>query len=403
MKNPHTPSFLLFLTGLAALPPLSIDMALPALRQITHGLATTPGDAGLTLSLFMVGFACAPLVYGPLSDRYGRRPMLLVGLALFTVGGFAAAVAPGILWLLLARLLQGAGAGAGISMAFAIVRDLFTTSEARVKLSALQITTTLAPMIAPSLGAVILALGGWRSIYFVLGGGGIVLLLGTLLALPETHLRQGAAAGPLFAGVVGGYRQLLTNRLGLGFASLFGLSFGVQFSYIAGSPLVFMGAFGLSARAYGLTFACTALGIMAGAFLSARLARAKVPAAVPLTVGLCLYLLSAAAMLALAASGKASTITLLPLLVLSTFAAGTISPNASHGALQALPGIAGIASAVLTSLQMGMAVIASAVVAAAYGRFGLYAMLVPMSAFGLAAIAVYLFVIRPVPRLATDS
>ena len=395
MKNPHTLIFLLFLTGLAALPPLSIDMALPALRQISHGLATTPGDAGLTLSLFMAGFAGAPLVYGPLSDRYGRRPILLVGMALFTVGGFAAALAPGILLLLLARLLQGAGAGAGISMAFAIVRDLFTGSEARVKLSALQITTTLAPMVAPSLGAVILALGGWRTIYFLLGAGGIVLLLGTLLALPETNPRQQAAAGPLFAGVVEGYHRLLTNRLGLGFALLFGLSFGVQFSYIAGSPLVFMGAFGLSARGYGLTFACTAFGIMSGAFLSARLARASVPAAVPLTVGLCLYLLSATAMLALAGSGEASTSTLLPLLVLSTFAAGTISPNASHGALQALPGIAGIASAVLTSLQMGMAVIASAVVAAAYGRFGLYAMLVPMAAFGLAAMAVYVVVIRP--------
>ena len=402
MKNPRALIFLLFLAALAALSPLSIDMALPAQRQIAHGLRTMSGEAALTLSLFLAGFAGAPLVYGPLSDRYGRRPMLILGLVLFTAGSFAAASAPSILMLLLARLLQGMGAGAGVSMAFAMVRDLLAGAEARAKLSYIQMTTTVAPMIAPSLGALILGVGGWRSIYAALGLGGIMLLLCALLALPESH-RGRDTSGSLFGGVVDGYRRLLTSRRGLGFALVFGLGFGVQFSYIAGSPLVFMGRFGLSARAYGLSFACTALGIMSGAFLNTRLARAQVPAAVPLAAGLCLFILTEAAMLVLVGSGGASTASLLPLLVLSALGSGIVGPNAVHGTLQAVPEISGTASAVLTSLQMSVAVIASAVVAAAFGRFGLYAMIVPMTGFSLAAAAVYVLMARDSGQLSVAN
>ncbi len=129
MKNPHSLLFVIFLASLAALPPLSIDMALPALHGIAATLQTSPGRAGLTLSLFMAGFAVTPLIYGPLSDRFGRRPILLSGLGLFTLGSLACAISPSIFFLLAARLAEGAGAGAGISMAFAIVRDLFAGED----------------------------------------------------------------------------------------------------------------------------------------------------------------------------------------------------------------------------------------------------------------------------------
>src|SRR5271163_5067623 len=117
--------FALFLGALAALPPISIDMALPALVPIAHALHVTPGTAQFTLSLFMAGFALSPIAYGPLSDRYGRRPMLLLGLLLFTLGGFTCALSGSLSLLLLARFVQGAGAGSGMSLAMAMVRDLF--------------------------------------------------------------------------------------------------------------------------------------------------------------------------------------------------------------------------------------------------------------------------------------
>jgi DHA1 family bicyclomycin/chloramphenicol resistance-like MFS transporter len=169
----------------------------------------------------------------------------------------------------------------------------------------------------------------------------------------------------------------------------------VQFSYIAGSPLVFMGDFGLSPGLYGLIFACTAAGIMAGAYSNTQLSRHGHAGDLPLRAGLGLYLLTAAVMLALLATGRADAARLSIALVISAYGYGLIGPNASHGALTALPEIAGIAGAVLTTFQMSVAVLASAMVAAAYARFGLAAMIVPMAGFGLATTALYGLMVRP--------
>jgi len=393
MKNPHSALFVVFLAALAALPPLSIDMALPALHGIAASLNTSPGRAGLTLSLFMAGFAITPLIYGPVSDRIGRRPILLFGLALFTAGSAACAVSPSIFLLLAARFAEGAGAGAGISMAFAVVRDLFEGAESRAKLSYVQMVMSLAPLLAPSIGALILGFADWRAIYGMLGALGALLLAVIAWGFEESH-KNPAAAGSLFGQVRNGYKILFASRRGMGFALVFALSFGVQFSFIAGSPLVFMGHFGTSARVYGLIFAATSCGIMAGAFLNTRLSKRGVSGRLALLAGFCTYLATSIAMLALAAAGALTAINLTALLVLSAFAFGVIGPNASHGALQAMPSIAGIAGAILTSLQMAVAVLASALVAATYGATGIYAMLLPMLAFGILATLAYALMAR---------
>lgn len=389
MKNPHSAVFVVFLASLASLPPLSIDMGLPALNEISRDLHCSLGEAGLTLTLFMAGFAGGPLVYGPLSDRYGRRPVLLSGLGLFSAGGVAAMVAPTIGLLLAARLLEGAGAGAGISMAFAIVRDLFKGEEARVKLSYVQMVTALAPMLAPTIGAAIMSVAPWRAIYGVLGFGGLILVLAVWLGFRESHAPE-PSHGSIFGRVVNGYAVLFRRRVGLGFALLYGLSFGVQFSFISGSPLVFMGHFAVSARVYGLIFAVASAGIMLGAFSNTRLSRAGIGGKLPIRLGFGIYLATSLTMLVLVLAGVASVADMLPPLVLSAYAYGLIGPNASHGTLQALPEIAGIAGAMLTSFQMVVAVAASATVAAVYASAGLLAMVLPMLGFGVAALAVYL-------------
>src|SRR3984885_1089250 len=182
--------FALFLGALAALPPISIDMALPALGSIAHSLHVTPGMAQLTLSFFMAGFALSPIVYGPLSDRYGRRPMLLLGLVLFTLGGFACAVSGSLNLLLLARFVQGAGAGSGMSLAMAMVRDLFIGKKAQGRLAVITVVTNSAPMIAPALGAALLSHLGWRAIYIATGLCGLLLLSTILFSLQETAPHQ---------------------------------------------------------------------------------------------------------------------------------------------------------------------------------------------------------------------
>jgi DHA1 family bicyclomycin/chloramphenicol resistance-like MFS transporter len=370
-------------------------MALPALHGIAASLHTSPGRAGLTLSLFMAGFAITPLIYGPLSDRLGRRPILLFGLALFTAGSLACACSPTIWLLLAARFAEGAGAGAGISMAFAVVRDLFEGAESRAKLSYVQMVMSLAPLLAPSIGAAILGFADWRAIYGLLGALGAALLAVIAWGFEESHKTAAASAGSLFGQVRGGYKILFASRRGMGFALVFALSFGVQFSFIAGSPLVFMGHFSTSARVYGLVFAATSCGIMAGAFLNTRLSKRGISGRLALLAGFCTYLATSIAMLALGATGALTAVNLTALLVLSAFAFGVIGPNASHGALQAMPEIAGIAGAILTSLQMAVAVLASALVAAAYGAIGIYAMLLPMLGFGVLATMAYALMARP--------
>ncbi len=387
MKNPNSLVFLIFLASLAAISPLCIDMALPALPRIAASLHCTQGQAGLTLSVFMAGFAFMPVIYGPLSDRFGRRPILLVGIFLLLIGSAGATLAPTISALLAARFVEGAGAGAGTSMAFAIVRDSFSGEEGRSKLAYVQLVMNLAPMLAPSIGAVVL-FAGWRAIYGTLAAGAFLLLLTVIFALPETH-NVPQSRESLTAQISRGYLTLLRSRAGLGFSMVYAFSFGVQFTYVAGSPLVFMTHFGLSPRQYGLVFFSTACGIMAGAFTNTRLARHNIPGHFALQTGLSVYLIVPCVLLTLLATHHAIMLPTAALLVVSAYAFGLIGPNASHSALQALSGIAGIAGAVLTSLQMGTAFVASAIVAAAYGRFGVLAMVVPMLAFGVLTSGVY--------------
>ncbi len=163
--RPNSFAFTVLLAGMAALPSLSIDMSLPAMPLLVGQFGASPGQAGLTLSLFMAGFAVAQRLFGPVSDRLGRRPALLGGIVLFTVSALCCALAPNITLLNVFRLLQGTGAAAGMAMSLAIVRDLFSGAKARVKLSYVAVVVGIAPILGPTLGSVILTVAGWRAIF----------------------------------------------------------------------------------------------------------------------------------------------------------------------------------------------------------------------------------------------
>ncbi|CAD5923986.1 MULTISPECIES: multidrug effflux MFS transporter [Planktothrix] len=386
--KPNSVGFTLLLGVLAALPPLSIDMGLPAFPAIGISLNASPAAVGLTLSLFMLGYATSQLAFGPFSDRYGRKPVLLTGCVIFAFANAACAIAPSINALVAWRFFAGAGAGAGMTLMLAMVRDLFEGATARSQLSYINLVMTIAPMIAPTIGGVVLVIANWRAIYGVLAVGGLVLLLAIALGLDETiKSRDVNALKP--HRLIGNYLRIFSNRVCIGYALVNALSFGCMFAYVAGSPLVMLKVLGISTTTYGLLFASTAIGIMAGSFLSGRLNTLGVPPARLLGFGLALAATSAIALVVVSVSGAAQVLTLLPLLIINTFCYGLISPNAIHNALQPLPEIVGSAAAVIGFLRMLAGALASAMIGFFFDGHTVNVMSEVMALFAIASLATY--------------
>ena len=264
--RPDTFGFTLVLGALAALPSLSIDMTAPTLPALQAALGASPTAAALTITLFMAGFALGQLGAGTLSDHHGRRPVLLAGLGGYVLAGLGGALAPSAGILVACRLAQGVAAGAGTVLAFAMVRDLYQGDVARAKRSHVSVIFSLAPMVAPTLGAWVLDAAGWRAAFAALPLAGLLLLVVSALGVAESRGRAPAGSGLSPRRVAAAYRGVLAEPPFRTPMLVNALSFASMFAYVAGSPFVFMGSLGLSASAYGLLFACTAGGLMAGAW-----------------------------------------------------------------------------------------------------------------------------------------
>jgi MFS transporter, DHA1 family, multidrug resistance protein len=389
--SPQGPAFAMFLGTLAALPPLSIDMPLPALVSQMHALSTNSSLAGLTMSLFMAAFAASPIIYGPLSDRYGRRPVLLAGLLLFAIGRALAASAGSIGMLLVARLVQGAGAGVGMTLAFAIVRDLFEGRAARTRLAAIAVVANVAPIIAPTIGAALLGWVGWRGIYGVIALSGVLLLCAVVFGLRETKPPGRPAGEALLPRLVRDYRNVLGHGDAMAHIIVNGLGFAWMFAYVTGSPLVSLDEFHLRPAVYGALFACTGSGIVAGALLNGRLARYGASARGVLGAAILLAVTTTITLVVLTATERQVPLAvLMPLLVLTTACFGLATPSASHGALAPLPDVAGIAGGLLTSVQMLAGAGASLLVALLFPLLGTVAMTGVMALSAIGASLVFM-------------
>ena len=396
--DPHSPAFTILLGALITMASFATDMGLPVLAATAASLGVTAGDAALTLSVFMAGFALGPLAFGPLSDHYGRRPMLLLGCALFTVFGALGAGAASLPALLLWRVLMGVGAGGSQVLVIAMVRDLYAGPEARVRQSYVNLAAGVAPIIAPTLGVAIAAAGGWRAIYGALAGGGAVLLALSALRLGESRPRRPGAAALGVRGTLRSYARVLGHPVSLGYAIVVALNFGCLFAYVSGSSLVLIEVLGVSRQAYGYLFACTALGLMAGALLSARLSRAGVSQGRLVAGGLAAIVATALALLALSWGGWLRPGLLVALAVAGFVGQGVVRPNAAQGALEPMPEIAGVASAVLSGLQMLTGALASAAVAALFDGRTALAMTAPMAVCAVLSAVVYVVLVRRAER-----
>jgi len=359
------------LVALTAMAPLTVDMFLPSLPTMTADFGAAESTMQLAVTLFIVCFAGSQLVYGPASDRFGRRPVLLTGLSIYVFGSVVALAANSAEVLIAGRILQGLGGGAGPALGQAMVLDVYGRERAARVLAYMAIALPLAPAIAPIIGGVLHEAFGWRSVFVTLAALGIGLAVAYRALLPETNAGRGGDRG--LAGLASDYRAVLTSRTYVAYALVMGLMFSGQLVFISSSAFVFVDELGLSERAYGFSFAFVALGIMAGATLSSRLA-GKLPPQRVVLLGSLVSTSGAAVMAALAWSGVVSVPSLLLPMFATAIGFGITRPSAMAGALVPFPHIAGLASALIGFTQM--------VVASTYNIA--YSAVVPPSASALA-------------------
>lgn len=387
------------LAMLSAFAPLSIDMYLPSFPLLTQAFHTDASRVQLTLSAFLLGFGFSPLVYGPLADRFGRRPVLLGAAVLYIVASALCAVAIDIEHLIALRFLQALGAGAGPVIVRAIIRDLYTHEEAARTMSLMMVIVGAAPMLAPSIGGILLVEFGWRSIFWVLSGFGLVCIVLVQLALRESLPAQ--FRRPLaFKSTLGGYASLLTNARYLGFVLTGSLLFAGMFAYLSGSPFVFIELFGVSERFYGVLFALNVGGMVLMATVNSRLVRRHGPRKM-LKAGVVIVALTGIVLLIVGFSGANS----LPVVVASLFplfcALSLVAPNATASALQDFPHMAGTASALAGALQFGLGALTGALVGVWHDGTAL-PMMVTVGLCALASATLYLvLVVRRERRMPT--
>jgi len=382
----------LLLGSLIALGPLSIDLYLPALPDLTGDLSASPSAVQLTLTGMLIGLGVGQLVIGPLTDIYGRRRPLLVGITVHVAASLLCAVAPSIVVLDALRVLQGVGAAAASVVAMAVVRDLFTGSAAASVISRLVMVMGLAPVLAPSLGSAVLEVGSWRTVFLVLAGLGVLLFTLALVALRETLPAERRAA-PGVRQTLRGYGVLLRDPTLVGFMMVASLTMAAVFAYVSGASFVLQDGFGLDERTFGLVFGVGAIGLIASSQVNIALLRRVEPGAI-LSTALTVAALAGIVLLVDAVTGAGGIVgVLVPLWVILAMVA-LCGPNATALALAQHGDRAGAASALLGASQFAV----GALIAPLTG-LGEAGSAVPMAAtiagaLSLAAVLVRL-VLRP--------
>lgn len=286
---------------LTAFAPLSIDMYLPAFPTLTVALATDESTVQLSLAAFFIAFAAGQILFGPLSDRYGRRAPLFFSLILFAAASAGCALAQSIEALIGFRFLQGLGACAGGVISRAVVRDLFEKNEAARIFSALILVMGAAPMFAPLLGGKLLIWADWRAIFWCLGAIGLVCLAAVIWRMPETQKTEHIQSLNI-ATIMATYLRLLRDMRFLAYALIGGLSLGGMFAYIAGSPFVFIDLFAWAPDDYALVFGLTAGGFVATAQVNGSLIPRFGPARL-LSLGTAIFLAGSLGLVVTASTG----------------------------------------------------------------------------------------------------
>ncbi len=340
---------LAILIAVAAVGPLALNIFTPSLPGMQSVFNVSYGTIQLTITLFLFGTAFAQLLYGPFSDRFGRRPALLAGLCLFLVGSIASAFATTITWLLLARTLQAVGGCAGLVLSRAIVRDMHSGEKSASMIGYITMGMVVVPMVAPLLGGFLDEWFSWRAGFLFVSIAGSLVLFAAAFKLPETN--HDLRPMPGMRGVLVSYAGLLKSADFRHYAFCAAFSSGSFFAFLSGGPFVAIELMGQPKSVYGACFVAVAIGYMTGNFTTGLTAE-RIGTDRMITLGACISLTGAAIMCASALSGHISLLSIFGSMALIAFGNGLCLPSAMAGSVSVNPQIAGAASGLAGFLQM---------------------------------------------------
>ena len=352
---------IVLLAALVAFGPLSIDMYLPSLPLIAQDLGAPEAQIQLTISVFLAGLCAGMLLYGPLSDRFGRRRLLLGGISLYLVATIGCILADKAEQLVFWRLFQALGGAAASVLARAIVRDLFPLNDAARVLSLMHLVTMIATLIAPLLGSWLMLFDGWRAIFVALLAFAGICLLASAWKIPETHPAD--ARGASIASVFRAYGQIACQPQALGYILCMGLSFAGMFAFITASPFVYIDYFGVSPQHYAWLFSLNIGGIIVATLLNARLVTRLGPQRM-LVCGAGIAALSGLALALIGGSGSGGLPAMVICLLLYVSVTGLLGANSVASLLSRYPKQAGAAAGLAVAGQFGLGTAASALVGA---------------------------------------
>lgn len=385
--RPDTLAMTATLALLTALGPLSTDMYLPSLPAIAKAFNADTASTQLTLSLFLAGFAVGQIFYGPLSDRYGRKPVLLGGFAIFLVATFLCSFAPSINALTALRFMQALGASGPIVLARAVVRDLYDGPRAAREMSRMGTVMGLVPAIAPIGGGFSQAFFGWEMSFFITFLLGLVLCLIVFFALPETNTNKSKQPISVVS-IVSGYAALLHHRGYRTYVALSALTYGGLFAFISGSSFVLQKVYGLGAIPYGLAFGGVVLGYIAGTLIAQRIV-GKRGLEGTIKVGVICLAAGGLIMQFFVFIGTQSIFEIIMPMALYTCGVGLVMPQSMAGAMQPFPQKAGTASSFLGLVQMTFAAIVGAAVGIGLEK---HHMALSLTIAGLGLLAALVFI-----------
>ncbi len=346
------------LVAISALQPFALNTLAPATPAVARALSASYSAIQLTLSVYLITVALAQLIIGPLSDRFGRRPCVLASIAGFIGGAALAYISGDLPTLLVARAMQGAGAGTAFALARAIIRDTATRDETASQIGYVTMVMVTVPMVSPLIGAWLESHLGWRSIFAAMLAFGLVSLAMTLWRLTETAPNIGAGASVLstFRAVP----QLARNRAFLGSSLALSATSGAFFAFIAAAPFLVVEIMGQSPKVYGLWFIINAVGYMVGNFFTGRLSQ-RLGSQRLAKIGLGISFSALSVAVAFSFSPLWSPATFFCPLMVSAIGNGLTIPSATAGGLSVRPDLAGSAAGLLGAIQLGFGALAAIV------------------------------------------